>query len=297
MLSAEQLHAIMPKLSEAKGLSFLPFLQTAIAEFAIEAPARSAAFLSQVAHESGQFRFMEEIWGPTPAQRRYEPPSTLAARLGNTDTGDGKRFKGRGPIQITGRANYRRFGDLLGLDLVADPGRAAMPEVAFRIAGLFWRKNGLNELADQATADAFRLITRRINGGLNGLADREQFYAVARTVLGVPDVRVERGRAVPASPSGEPTFERGDEAVRAVTSPRSRMATPAKKKRKTKSKARTTKRRPKTKPATTASAKTPARPKLRGKTTVRRSGRSQQRQSRAEKQSTSRRRSRAKSKR
>jgi len=82
MLSSEQLRAIMPGLPAAKEQAFLPFLQAAIAEFAIETPARSAAFLAQVAHESGQFRFMEEIWGPTPAQQRYEPPSSLATTLG-----------------------------------------------------------------------------------------------------------------------------------------------------------------------------------------------------------------------
>jgi predicted chitinase/tetratricopeptide (TPR) repeat protein len=221
MLSAEQLHAVMPDLPEAKGQSFLPFLQAAIAEFAIEAAARCAAFLAQVAHESGQFRFMEEIWGPTAAQRRYEPPSSLATRLGNTQPGDGKRFKGRGPIQITGRANYRRFGDLLGLDLVADPGRAALPETAFRISGLFWARNGLNELADLATAEAFQTITRRINGGLNGLADRERFYAVARRVLGVPDAPAERGGALPV-PSTGPLFERGAEAIRPFAGARDR---------------------------------------------------------------------------
>ena len=193
MLSSEQLRAIMPGLPAAKGQAFLPFLQAALAEFAIETPARSAAFLAQVAHESDQFRFMEEIRGPTPAQQRYEPPSSLATTLGNTEPGDGKRFKGRGPIQITGRANYRRFGDLLEIDLVADPARAAQPDTAFRVSALFWAKNGLNELADQATAEAFRLITRRINGGFNGLADRERFYAVARRVLEVPEAVVERG--------------------------------------------------------------------------------------------------------
>ena len=194
MLTAEQVQSIMPGLSAKRNGEFLPFLQAAMTEFAIEAPARAAAFLAQLAHESGQFRFMEEIWGPTAAQRRYEPPSSLATTLGNTEAGDGKRFKGRGPIQITGRANYRRFGDLLGVDMVSDPARAGVPDLAFRIASLFWSKKGLNELADRATADAFREITRRINGGFNGLEDRKKFYAVACTVLGVSEVPAERGR-------------------------------------------------------------------------------------------------------
>jgi predicted chitinase len=231
MLTSEELHAIMPGLPAARNTQFLPFLQAAMTEFAIDAAARAAAFLAQLAHESGQFRFMEEIWGPTPAQLRYEPPSSLATQLGNTEPGDGHRFKGRGPIQITGRANYRRFGDLLGLDLIADPERAADPAAAFRIAGLFWSKKGLNELADRATADAFREITMRINGGVNGLADREQFYSVARTVLGVIEAPVMRGAAPrgPLSRSAEPEFERGDEAIRAqVPQQRTQKAAPIK---------------------------------------------------------------------
>ena len=189
MLTAEHVQAIMPAVPRQKRDALLPYLQAALTEFGIQAPARAAAFLAQLAHESGQFRFMEEIWGPTPAQRRYEPVTTLAANLGNTEPGDGKRFKGRGPIQITGRANYRRFGDLLGTDLVADPARAALPELAFRIAGLFWSKKGLNELADRATHEAFREITRRINGGYNGLEDRQKFYTAACAVLGVSEPR------------------------------------------------------------------------------------------------------------
>src|SRR5207247_2463398 len=113
MLTSEQLHAIMPRLSDDRNSQFLPFLTAAMSEFAIEAPARAAAFLAQLAHESGQFRFMEEIWGPTDAQRRYEPVTNLSQALGNTEVGDGKRFKGRGPIQLTGRANYQSFGNLL----------------------------------------------------------------------------------------------------------------------------------------------------------------------------------------
>ena len=227
MLTAEHVQAIMPAVSRQKRDTLLPYLQAALTEFSIQAPARAAAFLAQLAHESGQFRFMEEIWGPTPAQRRYEPVSTLAANLGNTEPGDGKRFKGRGPIQITGRANYRRFGDLLGTDLVADPARAALPELAFRIAGLFWSKKGLNELADRATHEAFREITRRINGGYNGLDDRLKFYTAACAVLDVPlgiETR-DADRPLPG-PEDEPRFERGVEAIR-----RSRNRMPAKKKR------------------------------------------------------------------
>jgi predicted chitinase len=215
MITTEQLQKIMPQLPAAKRATLFPFLSAAIGEFAIERPPRAAAFLAQLAHESGQFRFMEEIWGPTAAQRRYEPPGKLATDLGNTKTGDGKRFKGRGPIQITGRANYRRFGDLLGVDLIADPQRAALPELAFRVAGLYWSKKGLNELADQVTRQAFREITRRINGGFNGLADRERFYETAKTVLGVTGPAVSPEAAPGQGKIPEPTFERGYESVRA----------------------------------------------------------------------------------
>ena len=237
MLTNEQLHAIMPQLTAAKGATLFPFLTAAIGEFAIDSPARTAAFLAQLAHESGQFRFMEEIWGPTPAQRRYEPVSTLATTLGNTEAGDGFRFKGRGPIQITGRANYKRFGDLLGQDLVGEPQRAALPEVAFRVAALFWSKKGLNELADQVTEAAFREITRRINGGFNGLADRQKFYETAKTTLGVTPPPLTRG-GPPQADTGDPAFERGAEAIRtaAVRRPSRKAAAkkPAKKRAATK---------------------------------------------------------------
>jgi predicted chitinase len=184
-ISAAQLRQIMPRLAEAKLQLYLPSLNSALQTYAIDTPLRCAAFVAQLAHESGEFRWMEEIWGPTAAQLRYEPPSDLARRLGNTEKGDGARFKGRGPIQITGRFNYAKFGELLGLDLCAEPALACAPAVAFATAGLFWQRNGLNELAD---AQRFVDITRRINGGTNGLADREQYYARAKAVLGVVEV-------------------------------------------------------------------------------------------------------------
>lgn len=180
MLTDAQLRQIMPKLAASKAATLLPHLNAAMAAYQVNTLARAAAFVAQLAHESGEFRWMEEIWGPTDAQRRYEPVSDLAKRLGNDQPGDGKRFKGRGPIQITGRFNYKRYGELLGLDLLAEPDRAASPDVAFSVAGLFWKTNGLNELAD---AGDFVKITKRINGGTNGLADRQRYYALAKEVL------------------------------------------------------------------------------------------------------------------
>lgn len=186
MITDDSLKQIMPTLPEAKRAAFLPPLLRAMNEFAVNTPKREAAFLAQIAHESGEFKWMEELWGPTPAQKNYEPPSKSATQLGNTQPGDGKRFKGRGPIQITGRYNYQKYGDLLGIDLLNNPEKAATPEVGFRTAGLFWQKNGLNELAD---AEMFQTITKRINGGLTGLDDRLKYYTRAKAVLGVPAAR------------------------------------------------------------------------------------------------------------
>ena len=186
MLTDAQLQKIMPNLAVAKRTLYLPHLNAAMAAHGIDTALRTAAFIAQLAHESGEFRWMEEIWGPTAAQLRYEPPSDLGRRLGNTQVGDGKRFKGRGPIQITGRFNYQTYGDLLGIDLAGEPSRAAAPEVAFATAGLYWQRNGLNELAD---ARQFVTITKRINGGTNGLADRQMYYERAQSMLVAPAVR------------------------------------------------------------------------------------------------------------
>ena len=215
MFTDVQLRQIMPNLAPAKLLLYLAPLNAAMQAHGVNTMLRTAAFIAQLAHESGEFRWMEEIWGPTDAQRRYEPPNALAAKLGNTLAGDGKRFKGRGPIQITGRFNYAKYGGLLNIDLTADPARAALPEVAFATAGLFWITNGLNQLAD---AQQFTAITRRINGGTNGLADRQQFYAKAQAVLaqGFTAGAVTRGArsvVLPEVVAGAP-LTRGHEAIR-----------------------------------------------------------------------------------
>ena len=157
---------------------YLPHVLAAMAEFEIITPARQAAFLAQVGHESGGMKWLSEIWGPTPAQRRYEGRKDL----GNTQPGDGSRFRGRGLIQTTGRANYAATGKALGLDLTADPTQLGKMPAAARSAAWFWQSRGLNELAD---VGKFELITRRINGGLNGYADRLRRYASAGKALGV----------------------------------------------------------------------------------------------------------------
>lgn len=243
MVTENQLRQIMPNLPAAKAALLLPHLNRAMAEYGIDSTLRTAAFVAQLAHESGEFRWMEEIWGPTSAQRRYEPVTDLSKRLGNTQPGDGKRFKGRGPIQLTGRANYQRFGGLLSIDLVAAPEQAAAPEAAFRVAGLYWKNRGLNELAD---AQDFREITRRINGGFNGLEERQRYFERAKAVLATGFKAVARmaARGVPAAvaPAREVPTEpltRGFEAIRKLTAPKKRAKkTVAKRKTATKTPAK-----------------------------------------------------------
>ncbi|MDX2009880.1 MAG: glycoside hydrolase family 19 protein [Myxococcaceae bacterium] len=171
-VTVDQLRRIMPRLALADARRYLPFLNTAMAEVNITTPKRQAAFLAQVSHESGQLRFFEEIASGAAYEGRRD--------LGNVRPGDGRRFKGRGPIQLTGRATYRAAGRAPGLDLENRPTRAADPDVGFRVAGWYWKTRDLNALADRGD---FVEITRRINGGLNGLADRQQAWARARAVL------------------------------------------------------------------------------------------------------------------
>ncbi len=172
-LSQAQLQNIMPHLSSARAAQMLPHLNRAMAEAEINTPGRKAAFVAQLAVESGELRYMEEIADGSAYEGRRD--------LGNTQPGDGKRFKGRGPIQLTGRANYEAAGRDLGLDLVGNPAQVAQPDVGFRVAAWFWKTRGLNGLADSGNFDA---ITRRINGGYNGKAERDRYYGVAKQVLG-----------------------------------------------------------------------------------------------------------------
>lgn len=159
-----------------RATTFLPFLEDAMREFQITTPAREAAFLAQVAHESGSLRWLVEIWGPTASQARYD----TRYDLGNIAPGDGFKYRGRGLIQLTGRGNYKRASEALGADLIAEPEKLGEPALACRSAGWFWKTYGCNELAD---AGKFEAITKVINGGLNGYPERLGFWERAKEVL------------------------------------------------------------------------------------------------------------------
>ncbi|WP_020201856.1 glycoside hydrolase family 19 protein [Cupriavidus sp. WS] len=177
MITPAILHAIMPGAGRRADVFALP-LGDAAQRFGIDTPARVAAWLAQVAHESGQLIYTREIWGPTPTQMRYEG----RADLGNTQPGDGKRFMGRGLIQITGRKNYLLCGLGLHLDLLSMPALLEQPDAAAASAGWYWQAHGLDRFVD---AGDFIGLTRAINGSTNGLADRQQFWARAKAALGV----------------------------------------------------------------------------------------------------------------
>ena len=216
MLTEFALGQIMRRAAPARLAQYLNPLNEAMAEFGIDTYLRAAAFLAQIGHESGELVWLQERWGPTEAQKRCERPSRLAQRLGNTQPGDGARFRGRGPIQITGRANYLRYGTLLGIDLVNAPERAAQPDVGFRIAGMYWQRNGLNDLADLGEFDQ---ITQRIDGGQNGQADRQRLYALALSVLSPSDFPARAGAmAAPAAVEKEP-LSRGWELLKEAAPP------------------------------------------------------------------------------
>lgn len=172
MITLEELHRIYPYAGK-RADTFIDPLNDAMAEFDISPHVtREMAFLAQIGHESGQLRYVQEIASGAAYEGRKD--------LGNTEPGDGVRFKGRGLIQVTGRANYAKCGDALSLPLLEQPELLEMPRHACRSAAWFWKSRGLNELADKGD---FKLITKRINGGFNGYADRLAVFNRAQQVL------------------------------------------------------------------------------------------------------------------
>lgn len=202
-MTPAQLRAILPLCRDVNFWS--RELQNAV-PYGVNTRARWAAFIAQIAHESAQFtRLVEGLsysvrglmatWPKRfPDEKTAQPfarnPEKLANyvyanRLGNgpPESGDGWRYRGRGLIQVTGKANYTTAGAALGLPLVAQPAMLERPTDAVRSAAWFWQSKHLNELADADSLDAFEAITRRINGGLTGLADRVVLWHKAQEVL------------------------------------------------------------------------------------------------------------------
>lgn len=171
-LTAAELRRIAPQLSDTRAQQLLPHLNRAMQEANIRTPRQQAAFVAQLAQESGGFRWFEELASGQAYEGRRD--------LGNTQPGDGVRYKGRGPIQLTGRANYRAAGRALGLDLEGHPELVSNPEVGFRVAAWYWNSRNLNEPAERGD---FREVTRRINGGYNGYEARLAYYQRALAVL------------------------------------------------------------------------------------------------------------------
>ncbi|WP_454843420.1 glycoside hydrolase family 19 protein [Pseudomonas gorinensis] len=179
-VTEQQLLQILPNAGRQAGV-FVPALNTAMNRYGIVGLLRVAAFIAQVGHESGQFRWLKELWGPTAQQVGYEG----RADLGNTVKGDGSKYRGRGLIQITGRANYAACGEALGLDLINNPELLELPQHASMSAAWFWATHGLNTLADAGdNANIGSIINTGRRGRVpNGAQDRADLYAKALKVL------------------------------------------------------------------------------------------------------------------
>jgi putative chitinase len=197
-----QLQTIVPTLDIARATELCGPLIGTLQEFGLSTVARRAAFIAQGAHESAGFStFIENLNYNAAALNRVWPslfPIAIAAqynrqperianrayanRIGNGDeaSGDGWRYRGRGVFQLTGKGNYVACGTALGLDLVAHPELLEEPTNAFRSAGWFWNSKALSPLADMGN---FNEITRRINGGYNGLVDRVRYWNAAKIAL------------------------------------------------------------------------------------------------------------------
>lgn len=207
-ITSDQLKIVVPKCRDVPG--WTTALNQAMARFAIDTPQRIAAFLAQLAHESGEFERLVEslnysaerltkVWPrrfPTlalaqPFARNEQKLGNrvYANRLGNGDeaSGDGFRYRGRGLIQLTGRANYRATGKAIDIDLENKPDLLLEPATSALAAAQFWNSRGLNALADSNVGDDddedFQAITVRINGGTHGLAERKRYWATAKAAL------------------------------------------------------------------------------------------------------------------
>lgn len=206
MITAKQLKSILNRAADTDIEKYLPWFNTFFLRYEITTPERKAAFIAQIGHESNHLKCVEEnlnysasglrqVFGkyfPTDeaAARYARHPEQIAnivyaGRMGNggVESGDGWRFRGRGLLQLTGRQNYANMSKLIGVDLLTHPEKLTTPEYAVQSSCIFWQNKGLNDLSDTVTDEAFKQITRTINGGVNGLSDRIEISGRAKKVL------------------------------------------------------------------------------------------------------------------
>lgn len=180
-ITKEQILQIMPNAKDVADL-YLPYINGYNEVFKIDTPLRMAHFLAQIAHESNELRNVKEI-GSSSYFEKYDT-GKLKKMLGNLKPGDGYRYRGRGLIQITGRANYMEYqkSSRCKGDIITHPELLEKPLGAVKSAMWFWESHGLNKLADK---DSVLAVTRRINGGTNGLESRKNYLAWAKEALNV----------------------------------------------------------------------------------------------------------------
>lgn len=177
-LTRDEVLYIMP-MAQKRVDKYLPYINQYAPVYGVTTTLRMAHFLAQIAQESGQLQYVREL-----ASGAAYDTGAKAKALGNTPEkdGDGQRYKGRGLIQITGRSNYNAVSKALGVDFIAHPEKLEEPEYAVASALWYWQSHGCNELAD--LNDSVK-VTRRINGGTNGLDDRLRYLGRAKTVFQV----------------------------------------------------------------------------------------------------------------
>ena len=176
LITESQIRRIMPNAKNERVKEFVASFNKYCKQFEINTKLRAAHYIAQVAHETGELRWLEEIADGSQYEDRKD--------LGNIQKGDGKRFKGRGYLQCTGRANYQNYADsgFCGGDLMSHPEWLAQQPGCQKASMFFWLTNGLNRLADSDNATA---VSKRINGGTNGLAQRLYYTRKAKKVFGI----------------------------------------------------------------------------------------------------------------
>lgn len=172
-----QLSSIVSTLKEPKLSLYFQYLTETMDKYSIKTASQKCMFLAQIMHESAGCYYTKELASGAAYEGRKD--------LGNVKAGDGVRYKGRGLVQITGRANYEQISKAFGIDFINKPELLESPEWAAKSAGWFWDSRKLNDLSVNNTEAAFLAVTKKINGGINGLDDRKNYWTKAKKAFGI----------------------------------------------------------------------------------------------------------------